>query len=259
MGGMIVLKEQYPVIPGAESFFYRGNEIGILLSHGFVGTPQSVRAIGEAFHHLGYTVLAPRLAGHGTHFYDLENCLKEDWFHSLDVAYQQLQAECTTVFVLGQSMGGTLALQLAQKYDNIDGLILINSALTIPSFEQYRKQLTPRFIPEGKPDIKMDHVEEITYDFVPIKAIHELQSMMDVTRMGLSEITQPIAVLKSARDHVVPTSNSDLIVRQVQSNYRELHTLHHSYHVASMDHDQGQIVRQTKRFIESLSAQFVSI
>ena len=37
------------VIPGAESFFLPGNSIGILICHGFNGTPQSVRYLGEKF------------------------------------------------------------------------------------------------------------------------------------------------------------------------------------------------------------------
>ncbi|WP_235189307.1 carboxylesterase [Exiguobacterium sp. NG55] len=57
----------YPVIPGAGAFYYEGNEIGILLCHGFNGTPQSVQDVGIELMKQGFTVYAPRLKGHGTH------------------------------------------------------------------------------------------------------------------------------------------------------------------------------------------------
>ncbi len=39
--------ERYDVIQGAESFYYKGSDIGILVSHGFMGTPQSMEYIGK--------------------------------------------------------------------------------------------------------------------------------------------------------------------------------------------------------------------
>ena len=91
--------ENSGIIKGAEAFFIEGNEIGLLLSHGFMGTPQSVRFIGEKLAELGYTVLAPRLKGHGTDYYDLESCKNEDWFHSLEEPWRrhsQHSAESTS-------------------------------------------------------------------------------------------------------------------------------------------------------------------
>ena len=254
---MFEMNEQYPVIIGAESFFFKGNSIGILISHGFVGTPQSVRVIGEELARLGYSVLAPRLKGHGTHYNDLENCTRQDWFHSLESGYHQLRSHCSTIFVLGQSMGGTLALQLAKKYEEIAGLIIINSALTIPSFNKYRHQTEPRFIPEGKPDIKADHVYEITYDYTPLTAIHELQQLMDETLSILPDIKQPIIAMKSSVDHVVPPRNTEYIMEKVRSNIKQLITLEHSYHVASLDYDQANIIHYAQLFLEQHSKQVV--
>ena len=38
----------YPVLTGAEAFYFQGGSIGILICHGFNATPQSVRDVGEA-------------------------------------------------------------------------------------------------------------------------------------------------------------------------------------------------------------------
>ncbi|RLL44866.1 alpha/beta fold hydrolase [Oceanobacillus piezotolerans] len=244
------MKEKYPVIPGAESFYIRKNKIGILISHGFMGTPQSVRYIGEAFASLGYTVHAPRLKGHGTHYKDLEKCTKDDWYQSLEDGYKALQKECTTVFVLGQSMGGTLALQLAHQYPNIAGLILINTALSLPAYDPLREQMEPRYIDESAPDIKAKNVSEITYSRTPLHAIHELQTLMSDTPKILREIQCPTLGIRSKDDHVVPPMNTNYILNQISSKSKKLLILHDSYHVASMDNDKDYIVEACHQFLE---------
>ena len=103
------MEEKFPVIDGAESFYFKGNEVGILVSHGFMGTPQSVRYIGEKLVQYGYSVVAPRLKGHGTHYYDLENCTYEDWFQSLEREYLELKKRCTTIFVTGSVYGRNIS------------------------------------------------------------------------------------------------------------------------------------------------------
>jgi hypothetical protein len=38
------------IVQGAEPFFYPGNHIGVLVCHGFTGTTQSMRPLGQALH-----------------------------------------------------------------------------------------------------------------------------------------------------------------------------------------------------------------
>ncbi|WP_066303498.1 carboxylesterase [Bacillus sp. FJAT-29814] len=248
------MKELYPVLDGAESFFIEGSKVGIILSHGFMGTPQSVRYLGAKLSELGYTVFAPRLAGHGTHPHDLENATYGDWMSDLEAGYQYLKERCSTIFVMGQSMGGALALWLANKYPTINGVITINAALSIPDYEYLVGKTSPRFLPEGSPDIRLKGVQEITYDKVPLRAIHEIQALMTKTPTIIPTITQPILCFKSIVDHVVPPSNTEYTVEHVSSIQKEVVTLYHSYHVASMDHDKDEIIKKAHAFIQKVSA-----
>ena len=244
------MEEQFPIIKGAEKFYFKGNKIGILISHGFIGTPQSVHYLGERLAHYGYSVLAQRLKGHGTNHYDLETCTHEEWFDSLEKGYQELNQHCTSIFVLGQSMGGTLALWLAHKYRDIKGIILINAALTIPAYEHLKGKTIPRFIDEGEPDINAEDSYEITYQKVPIKAIHQLQKLMDITPAILPDIHSPVLGFVSVEDHVVPAENTDYIIDHIGSRLRERIVLLNSYHVASLDYDKEQIVKECHRFVQ---------
>lgn len=244
------MKEMYPVIADAEQFYYKGSDIGILLSHGFCGTPQSVQHIGKALHNLGYTVYAPRVKGHGTHYHDLEFSTNKEWFQSIEQGHKRLEKHCSKIFVIGQSMGGTLALHLANTYNDNQGLVLINPALTIPSLEHLRGKTTPRYIDEGEPDIKAEDVYEITYEKTPLAAIHQLQNLMEHTPAVLPNIHNPILVMKSAVDNVVPPENSDFIMEQIGSSHKSKLTLHNSFHVASMDNDKDLIVEACHQFVQ---------
>src|SRR5579883_2952504 len=98
------------VLSGAEPFFLKGNETGVLLSHGFTGTTQSVRYLGEALNRAGYTVSAPRLPGHGVSPAAMAKSTARDWIGAVEDGLGELRARCKRVFIGGLSMGGTLTL-----------------------------------------------------------------------------------------------------------------------------------------------------
>ncbi len=243
--------EEYQVLSGAERFYIEGSEIGILLSHGFIGTPQSVEYVGRRLGELGYSVLAPRLKGHGTHHHDLEKCGYQDWYQSLKEGYEELKKSCSTILIMGQSMGGTLSLCLAAEKVDIDGIILINPALSVPSLEYLAHETDIRSIPEGKPDIKDPGALEIVYDKAPVKAIQQLQELMNHTSKKLKEINCPVLAFKSVEDHVVPHENTDHIMKQVLSECKRSITLKNSYHVATLDYDKDIIVEESHSFIQT--------
>ena len=79
-----------PVIPGAEPFFHSGGNTGVLLCHGFTGSPASLRPWADHLATAGLTVSLPRLPGHGTTWQDMAHTRWEDWYAEVDRAYQTL-------------------------------------------------------------------------------------------------------------------------------------------------------------------------
>lgn len=244
--------EQHPVIPQAESFFLRGNSTGILLCHGFLGTPQSVKELGEAIAAHGYTVSCPRLPGHGTHSKDIGQFSCNDWFARVEDAYIELRQTCSSVFVIGQSMGGTLSLDLASRHPDIQGIVLINPAIEIPAFETYRNQPSSAYVTEDRPDIKKEDAVEITYEQAPVKAYQQLLKYMNAVDAKLSDVCCPVVCFQSLEDHVVPPSNTDYILSKVRSENTRKYELHNSYHIASMDHELGFITEMAIGFVEEI-------
>src|SRR4051794_11003816 len=119
-----------PLLPGAEPFEADGGPLGMLLCHGFTGTPQSMRPWAERAAAAGVTVRLPRLPGHGTRWQDLSMTRWEDWYAAVDRAFEDLRERCEAVVVCGLSMGGALALRLAEEHgDDVAGLVLVNPSV----------------------------------------------------------------------------------------------------------------------------------
>lgn len=213
--------------------------------------PQSVRYLGEYIASQGFTVYGVRLSGHGTHYEDMDRCHYQDWIQSLDDGYRYLQRYCRDIFVIGQSMGGTLTLNLTNKYTNIRGIVLINAAIkSIPIMEEFKNIRKPRFINEGEPDIKAKNVHEITYTKTPIRSVQQLFSLMEDTSDKLPTITCPTLAFRSEEDHIVPPENTNYIIANIQSDIKEIVPLYNSYHVASMDYEKKFIAEQCCLFLE---------
>ncbi|WP_409303858.1 alpha/beta hydrolase [Peribacillus sp. SCS-155] len=240
------------VISGAEAFFISGNKIGILLCHGFNGTPQSVEYLGKQFANAGFTVYAPRLRGHGTNAADMENFNHKDWIEDLETAFLQLKKTCHKIFVVGQSMGGALALDLAGKY-MIDGIVCINAALRVPDLEPYKGLGAPRFIADETPDINDSTAQEITYSKVPLTAVHSLLSLMEHAKKGLKKVSCPVQLFVSPEDHVVPAQCSYEIYHMISSTVKQIMPLHRSFHVASLDFDKDLIAAASINFVKERS------
>ena len=104
------------VLPGAEPYSHQGGPTAVLLCHGFTGCPQSLRPWAEYLAGQGLTVSLPRLPGHGTTWQEMARTRWEDWYAEVDRAFGELQATASEIFVMGLSMGGCLALRLAELH-----------------------------------------------------------------------------------------------------------------------------------------------
>lgn len=240
----------YPVMQGAEAFHYEGGSIGILVSHGFTGTTQSMRPLGEAYKNSGFTVCGPRLKGHGTSYEEMEATTYHDWIASVEEGMQWLRKKCDTIFITGLSMGGTLTLHMAEKYPEIKGIIPINAAISIPSMETLLQSDYPRYIDAIGSDIKDPSSVELAYEKTPTKSVAQIVEFTKVVQIDLHKISCPALIFVSDEDHVVPPDNSVTIYENISSEDKELYRLTNSYHVATIDYDQSIIIEKSLAFID---------
>ncbi|MFE2427976.1 alpha/beta hydrolase [Streptomyces sp. NPDC059373] len=247
-----------PLMPGAEPFRHDGGEIGVLLCHGFTGTPQSLRTWADHLAERGLTVSLPLLPGHGTRWQDMQLTGWQDWYAEVDRELRSLTARCSQVFVFGMSMGGALTLHLAAQHgDAISGIVLVNPSVKADSHQlkavPVLRHLVPS-VPGIASDIAKDGAQEVGYDRTPLHAVHSLSRFWKLVRNGLPQVTQPLLLLHSRVDHVVHPSNSAVVLSRVSSADVTERVLERSYHVATLDHDAEQIFDESYAFVQRLAA-----
>lgn len=244
-----------------EDYFVEGSsaqgkkEIGVIFVHGFTGSPASMRPWAHYFQERGYTVSVPRLPGHGRTWQELNSVAWEQWPARVQEEVDRLSKSCTKVFIFGLSMGGATTINVAER-NSVAGLVLVNPMIHIPG-------ITIKFAPiiavlkAGMPsvgdDIKAPGVTEWGYDALPTKGVLQLNAMLKQTRKNLQDAKSPLLLFHSTEDHVLPVSNTEIIMNEIGSTPKERIELTNSYHVATLDNDAPEIFEKSLAFVESWS------
>lgn len=235
----------------AQPFESGTGRVGVLFCHGFTGSPWSLREWAKVTADAGYRVSLPRLPGHGTTWQELNQTRWRDWYTAVERAFRELRANCDTVFVAGLSMGGALALRLAEKHpDGVAGLVLVNPAVlgTAKVAALPALQLVKASTKSIGSDIADPGGDEHAYERTPLKAAHSMTKMWVDVRACLDLVSCPLLVFRSEVDHVVPAASTAYVLSHVSSDDIAERLLRRSYHVATMDHDKEQIFRESLEF-----------
>jgi carboxylesterase len=244
------------LLPGAEPIDLPGGRVGVLLSHGFTGTTQSMRPWAEHLAAAGLTVSAPRLPGHGTRWQDMNKTRWADWYGEVERAFDDLRGRCEVVFAMGLSMGGALVLRLAEERgDQVAGLVTVNAALASERWDvKYLLPVLAKVVPSMKgvgSDIKKEGVTELAYPKVPLKAVASLTAAQVDVRRDLHKITCPILAYRSREDHVVEPISGKVLLEGCAGGSIEERVLENSYHVATLDNDAPTIFEGSLAFVRA--------
>jgi carboxylesterase len=246
-----------PVLPGAEPFSHDGDRTGVLLCHGFTGCPQSLRPWAETLAAAGLSVRLPRLPGHGTTWKEMAHTRWEDWYAEVNRSFDELRATTDEIFVMGLSMGGCLALRLAElRGPAIAGLVLVNPSITADTPVFALLPVVKFLLPSIKgiaSDIKKEGASELGYTRVPLKAAATLPGLWRITKAQLADVTQPVLVYRSAIDHVVGPKSLQILRDQIPDGLLEVRDCADSYHVATLDNDAQAIFAGSLEFVRAHS------
>jgi carboxylesterase len=246
-----------PVMPGAEPFFHAGGSTGVLLCHGFTGSPGSIRPWADYLAAEGLTVSLPRLPGHGTSWQEMAHTRWEDWYAEVDRAYEELRGQASEIFVMGLSMGACLALRMAElRGDQVAGLVLVNPSVAADTKLFLLAPVLKLVVPSLKgiaSDIKKQGVTELGYDRVPVRAAATLPQLWNLTRQRLGDVSQPVLVYLSTVDHVVGPASMRVLRGAIPERQLTVRELGNSFHVATLDNDAGEIFAGSLEFVRAHS------
>jgi carboxylesterase len=253
-------------IPTTEPFFFPGGRTGILLIHGFTGTPKEMRWMGEYLNReLGFTCLGVRLSGHATRPKDMVRSRWTDWTASVEDGYNLLRGAADEIYFVGLSMGGALSLLMSTRLQ-VKGIVTMSAPYELPSkYPAWQIQLYSYFrtyLPKskGKPGAGWFDMQafqsHISYPLNPIRSAAELEVLLTKMRAALPKVNVPVCMIHSKDDdYVLPENMEQIYAGLVNAADKTKHYVAGSGHVVTRDAARGQVFEIARDFIKRVEGQ----
>ena len=227
---------------------FRLGEVGgggpaLLCLHGLTGTPYEVRPPEVLHTEHGFACMGPRLPGHCESPEALYRISRRDWIDCVVGAYDELHKTHEQVFVLGLSLGGVLALALAQRR-SVDGLLLMGAPIDLGPV--YRRLIPPlsrlvRSVHRTPGIVDREARERHPgYRRMPLGAVVELMRLQAEVEAKLSEVACPSRLLYSRADRTVRVGDAIRIASAVAGDSR-IEYLERSGHVMPVDLERDSV------------------
>ncbi len=238
----------------------------ILLLHGFTGYIGDLRYLAERFYDAGYTVLGPRLPGHGTTGEDFRASGAGDWWRAAVDGYLELADGSRRVYAAGLSMGGVLTVLLAAQFP-LAGAALFAPALDfthpLVRFTPLLQFLVPPhrvqtseanvFDPEDpeRVDPEREHLAEQYWNLQWPRQTAHLYRLARRARRALPRVTCPTLTVVSREDETVPAGVTERIRRDLGATMQKTVELTESGHVVTNGPERDEVARSVIEWFRS--------
>jgi carboxylesterase len=223
----------------------------VLLIHGFTGTPYEMRFLGEALAARGLRAVGPLLPGHGADAAALNRTTARDWL----AAVERARAAVAPVAIVGLSLGGLLALELARAHPELEALCVLGTPLWLPRTTVLLARTAARVaraVPKlGGSDIRDRGVKASFPSLAqfPLAALGSLIDFMPAVRARVPEITVPALVMHAERDHVAPFGCALELHDRLGAADKRFVALAQSFHIITVDVERDRVAREVGDFI----------
>ena len=263
---------------GPTGFYEPRGKDAVLLIHGLTGTPAEMRHLARKLRRKGFSVMVPQLAGHCGSIKELKRSRWQDWYASVDAAFQYLSDRHHKVFVSGLSMGALLGLELAAEHgDRVAGLGLLSPTFFYDGWNmpKFRRSLLPlafmtplkhflywhEVAPYG---IKCERTRAMVHAVLenrdsqasekvgifktPLVTVYESSKLIAHVTESLSRVQSPILVVHSIEDDMASTKNVDFVTQRIASNDVETWLIDNTYHVLTLDRRKDDVAERVGDF-----------
>jgi carboxylesterase len=249
------------ILPGAETIdLQEEGSHGALLLHGFGDTPQTLALLARRLKKSGYSVLAPLLPGHGRSIEAFGNSRATDWIAAAKGAYRDMRARHNMVSVVGLSMGGALAVLVAEEQHEIPALALIAPYLGMPALLRIAAAthwLWGRFAGEvnsRNPQSIHDSIEReknLAYGTVTGRELHELSDVVRRARTALTNVRAPALIIQSREDPRCPPEVAQFALTALGSAEKTLVWTEGAGHIITVDYGRERVFNEVERWLET--------
>ena len=188
--------ELCPLSVGNYYLVKRRAQVGIVLIHDWLTTPQSLKKLADYLGRRGFLVLVPRLPGHATVAADLEKRDYEQWQTAVDEAYAYVRCFCPKVVACGVGSSVALALSLAARGHEMLALLAL-----FPAFGGSRQPLTEPLVEDKEegitPNLTDSPRSNCAYQSFPASSRRQLKKMLVQAAKNLSLVKTPLMMLQA--------------------------------------------------------------
>src|SRR2546423_6805501 len=199
---------------GASLMYVHGHKTAraLLLIHGLTNSPRQFRELAEQFYERDYNVIVPRLPLHGLLTADvalLKTLTAEQYRDYADAAVDVARGLGDSVFVIGLSAGGNVAIWIAEHRADVTRIIVVAPAITLawipglldaPAMNVMTR--LPNLTIHQKPDTSRPHA----YFGVSTRALGETlrfgASLME-TADGAAPAVRDLTLVVNGNDHTI--------------------------------------------------------
>ncbi|MEG0767817.1 MAG: alpha/beta fold hydrolase [Clostridia bacterium] len=223
-----------------------------------------MRPLGEALHAAGFSVRGILLPGHGLSVQEMQKSNAQQWLQACREACAEMLQQYDTVSVAGLSMGGVLAIRMAEEYP-IAALIPLAPAMRFRSAVNYLAPVVKYIVPilsweavtkEGEDHRKRFKPEDFLFDYdygypqTPVAKVQDMMQLMRMARVDLKKVQCPALIIQSHRDESVHRSVPEMITRHISSRVKRIMWVDRSSHVCTLGPDREEIQRECIAFLQ---------
>lgn len=270
--------QEKDLIPG-RGYFLPGGPLGVLLIHGLGGTPTELRFVAHAIARAGHTVYCAQLAGHCGTPEELRRSTWQEWTASVEEAHAKLRERCDVVVAGGLSMGGILALHLAQnRRETVHGLLLYAPTLVLDGWSMpwYSRALRiARKLPKGvdfelaerEPyGLKDERVRALVLNSMqsgdsgqagvfntPLRSFGQFNQLVAAVKRDLGSVRQPALIVHPRRDDMASLKNAHYLQANLGGLVDSV-ILDDSYHMVTLDQQRHITADRSVEFVNRIEA-----
>ena len=240
-------------VPQAQAFDFGTGEHGVLLIHGFTGSPAHMRLIGEGLRDNGFSVRGILLPGHGECPETMGKVTWQDWFRASREVVVDMRKRYRYLTVAGLSMGGCLALMLAEQMD-ADACVAIAAPMKTTAKFRSLAPMAALVHPmvhkraDGSRDSLISEYD-VGYDSYPMQSVVHLSAIIREAKRNLSLIHCPVLAIQSHGDQTVTSDSPEIILRGVSSQIKGQLWLDEAPHVCTISPEYPKIVKAMTEFL----------
>jgi len=248
------------IIVGAAGFeLARPNAPAVLILHGAGDTPQTVRYLAEALHARGFHVVAPLLPTHGRTIREFSRLTADALTDAAFESYHALRAGRSCVGLIGVSMGGALAIQVAAATPDLPALGLVAPYLAMrPRATRLARtsriwgMVVPAFGSSEGFSIRdpEERRKSLAYGAFTAGALRALYVTVQRAVAALPRVAAPTLVIQSREDNRIGVEDAERAFARLGAREKRLEWIAGAAHIITVDFGREHVIELLASWME---------